>query len=207
MLSTGYRALNLREFRYALTKVHPDSIYHHFWGRLLQPSFDEPEFNNDFAAWARHGLHDGALAERLSMIDPVEFHDIEGLRNEVIEVVEERLDESELISWSMVDHQFYFLRSKLIVLDTTHKARTPAELGQALEKTPFGATYLHFIDARRRNENGFDDFTIWLNNRGDIYKDMTNQIAAIDPFFSCLETIRNKLIAVFKSEDSGGEDV
>lgn len=203
MLSTTYRALNLREFRYALTKVDSDSIYHHFWGRLLQPSFDEPEFSNDFAAWARHGLHDLTLAERLSVINPVEFSDVEGLRNEVIETVEWRLDESELITWAVADQQFYFLKSKLIVLDTALHAATPAELGQALEKTPLGAVYFHFIDSRHRNKSGDDDFTIWLNNQDEDFSEMVNQIKSVDPFFSCLETIRHKLIAILKGAKVG----
>jgi len=49
------------------------SIYHHFWGRLLQSQFDEPEYNNDFAAWVYHGLHEKALAEHLSVIDPTDY--------------------------------------------------------------------------------------------------------------------------------------
>ena len=94
----------------------------------------------------------------------------------------------------------------MIVLDTAHKARTPAELGRALETTPFGATYFHFIDARRRNAEGIDDITVWLNKHGETFAEMATRIATIDPFFSCLETIRRKLIAVLRSEESGGGD-
>ncbi|MBW1712456.1 MAG: hypothetical protein JRJ59_04855, partial [Deltaproteobacteria bacterium] len=60
-LATGVSVQTLREFREGLLIVHPGSIYHHFWGRLLEPYFDEPEYNNDFAAWVYHGLHDKSL--------------------------------------------------------------------------------------------------------------------------------------------------
>ena len=200
--------MNLREFRYGIEKVHPDSIYHHFWGRLLHPSFDEPEFNNDFAAWARHGLHEKALAERLSVVDPSDHTDIEGLRAEIIEIVEERLDESEYVPWAGSDQQFYFLRSKLIVLDTGMVVETIEGLCQALKKVPIGGVYYHLIDARRRTENRSDDFTDWLRGMGDEANWLINQIIAIDPFFSCLETIRNRLVSLLdKCEMADGEEL
>jgi len=197
-MATGYRAQNLREFSEGVGKVPPDSIYHHFWGRLLHPSFDEPEFSNDFAAWARHGLHERSLAERLSVIDPVEFPDVEGLREEILEIVDERLDKQEYIPWSKADNQFYFLRSKLIILDSGIEVRTLEELKEALKMIPIGGVFYHLIDARRRTENRTDDFSEWLKSKGrDEYDDLVRRIEAIDPFFSCLETIRQKLIAIF----------
>ena len=75
-LATGVSVQTLREFREALLTVHPSSVYHHFWGRLLQPHFDEPEYNNDFAGWAIHGLDDRSLAERLAVIDPTDYGDM-----------------------------------------------------------------------------------------------------------------------------------
>ena len=205
-MATEHRAQNLREFKYGITKVHPDSIYHHFWGRLLQPSFDEPEYSNDFASWVRHGLRERALAERLSVIDPTEFPDIENLREEIIETIESRLDEGEYVSWSLAENQFYFLRSKLIILDSGITVQTPEQLGRALRKIPIGSVFYHLIDARRRTGSGSDDFTEWLRGIGDKYGNLIQKIDAIDPFFSCLETIRQKLIAIFKEYKAGGDN-
>jgi len=206
ILSTGIRVQTLREFREGIINVHPDSIYHHFWGRLLQPRFDEPEYSNDFAAWAKHGLHEKALAEKLSVIDPTEHPDIDGLRSEVLEIVEERLDESEFIPWSRADQQFYFLKSELIILDTGIKATTPDELGKALKNIPFGSFYYHFIDARRRTEDKLDDFSDWLSKRGDDFVELKKQLLALDPFFSSLKTIRGKIVDIFEEFRTGGSD-
>ena len=57
-IATGRRAQNLRELRDNIVTIHPGSIYYHFWGVLLRPSFDDPEYNNDFAVWVRHALND-----------------------------------------------------------------------------------------------------------------------------------------------------
>jgi hypothetical protein len=64
-IATGIRVQNLKEFAVALKEVPLGSIYHHFWGRLLRPLFDEPEYNNDFASWASRGLHDKPLRQTL----------------------------------------------------------------------------------------------------------------------------------------------
>jgi len=49
-LATGRKARLLQEFRRELAEIDAASIYHHFWGSLLQARFEEREFNNDFAA-------------------------------------------------------------------------------------------------------------------------------------------------------------
>ena len=72
-IATGKKAQNLKEMREHLLNIHLGSIYHHFWGGLLRPRFDEPEYNNDFAEWVHHALQDNILAERLSVIDPDPF--------------------------------------------------------------------------------------------------------------------------------------
>lgn len=102
-IATVIRAQNLRELRDKLETIHHSSIYYHFWGRLLAPSFEQSEFNNDFAVWARHGLYDYVLAERLAVVDPTDFPTIESLRQELIEVIEQQLYESALVPWSKTD--------------------------------------------------------------------------------------------------------
>ena len=68
-LATGRRAQNLRELRDHVRTVDAACIYYHFWGSRLLPRFDDPEYNNDFAAWCRHALQDDIMAERLAVVD------------------------------------------------------------------------------------------------------------------------------------------
>ena len=116
-LATGTKVQNLKEFSVALKEVPLGSIYHHFWGRLLRALFDEPEYNNDFASWAYRGLHDKPLAEKLSMVIPTDYKDLESLRQEMLEVVEQWLDESEYVPWAKADQQFHFLKFLTFVTD------------------------------------------------------------------------------------------
>jgi hypothetical protein len=192
-IATGIRAQNLRELRDRLEAVHPSSIYYHFWGRLLAPSFEQPEFNNDFGAWARHGLHDYVLAERLAVIDPTDFPDIELLRQELIEVIEERLYESAMVPWAKTDQQFYFKRSKIVVFDTQMRIEKPKMLPQMLPALSLGSIFYHFIDARRRAPEGIDDFSAWLDAYGNEYIGLRKEIGSIDPYFSTMSEIRERL--------------
>jgi len=198
VISTGVSALNLREFRQALQNVDISSIYHHFWGRFLQPQFDEPEFNNDFASWVRHAIHDGVLAERLSVVNPSDFENLEDLRQELIDLVEERLDESELIEWTKADYQFNFLLSQMLVVDTGVKINHPREFPDALDEMSEGSIFYHFIDARRRTPESTNDFSLWLRNFGDKYKDLAENLEAIDPYFSSLKFVRKFIITIFQ---------
>ena len=198
-LSSGIAVQTLREFREGLAIAPQASIYHHFWGRFLQPRFDEPEYNNDFAAWVYHGLHEKALAERLSVIDPTEFDDIEGLRSELLDRVEEHLDRTEWIPWSRADEQFYFLYSQILVMDTGISIHDPRLLTEAVGQMSLGSIFYHFIDARRRTPEKTDDFSAWLLDLGREYEALAMTVMAVDPYFSSLKEIRRVLFRCFSA--------
>jgi hypothetical protein len=195
-IATGKRAQNLRELRDSLTVIHSGSIYYHFWGGLLRPRFDDPEYNNDFAVWALHGLHDHPLAERLAVIDPTDYGDMEELRQELIDVVEERLDESEWVAWSKSDNQFHFIRSQIVVFDTNKRILGPEELVDAVAKMSVSSVFYHFIDARRRSDDRVDDFRAWLTGFGDTYSALYANLSAIDPYFISLTELRDRLTSM-----------
>jgi len=199
----GVRAQNLRELRDGLLAVEPASIYYHFWGSRLRPRFDDPEYNNDFAAWARHALHDWVLAERLAVIDPTDTEDMEELRQDLVETLEERLDETEVVAWSHRDQQFHFLTSQIVVFDTHKRLHEPADLVAAMPLMSRSSVFYHFIDARRRHAEGWDDFRAWLNGRPENHTELSQQLADIDPFFSTLLELRNQLADLFQEHFGG----
>lgn len=183
--------------------VHTGSIYYHFWGRLLRPRFDNPEYNNDFAVWAYHGLNDAPLAERLSIIDPTDFSDLESLRKQLLEVIEERLDEIEHVPWSKADQQFNFIRSQIVVFDTRRVIREPSELASAIPNVSAGSIFYHFIDSRRRTTESIDDFRTWLHSFGSPYADLTEQLGDLDPYFVSLTELRAQLASLFANYFGG----
>lgn len=198
-VATGVRAQTLKELRDGLLSVAENSLYHHFWGRLLRPRLDEPEYTNDFASWAYHALHEKSLAERLSMANPCEFENLEQLRQEVVEILEQRLDESEWSPWARADQQFHFLQARVVIFDTGVSIGTPEDLAGVLPGLPTGSVYYHFIDARRRTEGRRDDFSAWLSGFGESYQPLLARIAALDPYFSSLKEVRYLLAELFRT--------
>lgn len=195
-IATGERVRTLRELRDRLEDIDPGSIYYHFWGALLRPRFSEPEFNNDFASWARHGLHDGKSAERLAVINPTEFSDIEDLRDELIEVIEDRLYEEDFFPSCRRDDEFSFITSQIVVFDTGRRVEVPSELAEIIPHMSTSSVFYHFIDARRRTEYGLDDFSAWLYGF-DGYKELIEEIANVDPYFGTLVELRDNLTEIF----------
>ncbi len=192
-VATGKRAQNLKEMVDTLMTIHPGAIYHHFWGGLLRPRFDDPQYNNDFAVWCHYGLHDDILAERLAVIDPTDYENLEAIRQRLIEVLENRLDELETLSWSRTDQQFYFLRSQIVVFDTQKILSTPEELAQAIPHMSVGSVFFHFIDARRRFPWRMDDFRAWLQGFGEEYGHCVDALSCIDPYFLTLTELRTQI--------------
>lgn len=196
-IATSKRAVNLKELRDNLGNISLDSVYYHFWGSLLQPRFEEREYNNDFAAWAWYGLHDAPLAERLAVVDPNEFSNLEDLRQELLEIIEERMDEKDSLSYVLATSRFEFIRSQIVIFDTLKRAENPEELTTLLQTLSTGSIFYHFIDARRRLDNHGDDFSLWLDYYGNRYQDLGRQIAAIDPYFGTLSDLKKQLVDVF----------
>ena len=196
-IATGKRALTLKELHDELSEVDLGSVYYHMWGGLLEARFEEREFNNDFAAWARHGLHDGVLAERLALVDPTTVGDLEELRQELIEIIEERLDESEYLPWARATQPFEFVRSQIVVFDTHQRAYRVEELAQMIPQLSASAIFYHFIDARRRLPERCNDFSQWLASFDGEYEDLRQRLAAIDPYFRSLTELRQEIAAIF----------
>jgi septum formation topological specificity factor MinE len=196
-IATGQKARSLRELRDRLRVISPNSLYDHFWGSLLEPRFEEREYNNSFATWARRGLHDDILAERLAMVDPSACDSLEALRQDILEVIEQRLEESEYLQWMLASEAFEFMESQIVVFDTHLRIEQPQQLAEILPKLSTSSIFYHFIDARRRLPERIDDFRLWLAGFNDRYQALADQIADIDPYFSSLTELRQTLANAF----------
>ncbi len=203
-LSTGKRAQNLRELRDRLREIDPDSIYYHFWGGLLRPTFENPEYPNDFAQWAHYGLHDERLAERLSIIDPTDFETMENLRLELIDVIEERLDETEMVPWARNDKKFQFTRAQIVVFDTQMRLNNPQDLKSLVPHMSVSSVFYHFVDARTRTPGRSDDFSTWLENFGDQHTELLLQLSSLDPYFKSLSELREQLSLIVNNYIENG---
>lgn len=198
-IATGERANSLLELRDKLAIVDEGCLYYHFWSGHLHPQFVHNQHHNDFASWVFHRLHDNVLAEKLSVIDPTEYDSMEDLRQDVLEVIEERLDEHEIILWTKKEDQFHFICATIIIFEGNFTITLPKELAKAIELLPPSSIFYHFIDARKRTVERTDDFSIWLKTFGDHFDELIDSIQAIDPYFLSLTQIREELASTCKN--------
>jgi hypothetical protein len=193
-------AFNLRELRERIAFCTPDVLYHHFCETSLAPSFDFPDYRNDFAVWARRRLGDQILAERLGMIDPYVFPSMDELRQFTLEVLDERLSEVSMIPWARQGHEFFFMQAVTVVFDTGNRVGHPNELPSAIGLMTNGSIYFHVLEARRRDPVGMDDFSAWLQEFEGDWKRYVEAIREIDVTFHTLGEIRRELVESLSRE-------
>lgn len=187
-------AMNLRELRESLARCSNESFYHHFYETLLRSTFDYPEYRNDIAIWARHNLHDAPLAERLGLINPYDYINIDELRMEVLDIVDERLHEVSYIPWVPRGFEFRFQRAVTIVFNTNMKIKQVEDMPKAIKRMTTSSIYYHFLEARRREPKGIDDFSTWLSQFNDEkYLRIISWIKQLDFNFMDLRELQQRL--------------
>ncbi len=202
-LSVGRTAHNLRDLRDRIAEVPATCIWHHFYETLLRPMFDDPEYRNDFARWARRHLHDTTLAERLAIVDPMDFETVEHLRHHLVDLVDDRLAETTMVGTVTPGHEFHFLRSQVVTLDTGLRANSPEELGALIPRLPTGSIFFHFVEAIRRPPIGRDDFSAWMERWEPDYAVIHQRLAAIDIQYWSLSELRRHIAACFEDVRNG----
>jgi hypothetical protein len=179
-------AMNLRELLERVRSMPVECLFHHFCETVLRPTFDDPEFSNDFAVWAKRSLRDSVLAERLAIINPYKFESFEDLRLHLVDIVEERLAEAGPVQWVETDHQFYFMQAVTVVFDSGIK--------QMPNLSP-GSIYYHFVEARRRTPTRLDDFSSWLLEFDDGVSGLVESLQTIDFYFLNLSELKRALVS------------
>jgi hypothetical protein len=194
-------ACNLRELRDRLAACSQDVLYHHFCETTLVASFDYPDYRNDFAVWASKRLGDKVIAERLGILDPYSFSSLEGLRTEVLDIIDERLGELTMVPWARLGHEFYCMKATTIVFDTGERIHRPEDLLPAVRRMTSGSVYFHFLEARRRPPIGADDFTAWLPGFGTEWLPLIEALKELDFYFSTLSQLKQQLVELFENRN------
>jgi hypothetical protein len=189
-------AMNLRELLERVRVIPNECLFHHFCETVLRPTFDDPEFRNDFAVWAKRSLRDRVLAERLAIINPYKYRSFADLRHQLIDIIEERLSEVGQIQWVAPEQQFYFMQAVTVVFDTGVELREPSDLISQLRNMSHGSIYYHFVEARRRTPNGLDDFSAWLAVYEDGIEDLLQLLRSIDFYYLSLSELKQSLVEV-----------
>jgi len=187
-------AMTLRELQARISACSIECLFHHFCETVLRATFDDPEYRNDLAVWAAHQLRDKVLAERLAIINPYSLDSFEDLRLQVMDIIDERLAELDVIPSAPRGSEFHFMQAVTVVFDTGVELVEPEDLRKHLPNMSLGSIYYHFVEARRRTDEKCDDFTAWLMGFDNGIEPLAKALASIDFYFLTLSELKSTLI-------------
>jgi trehalose synthase-fused probable maltokinase len=190
----GLRAEDERRLMELIEQVPLDSIYYHTHGFFLRHKFLAGIYPNDFATWAAVHVRDQALGERLAMIDPAEFADLEALRDHLVSTIDEHLRGLQIVPRiASAAEPFDFVRSRIVEIPTGVEASTLEEFRQAMLEVDVSAIYFHLVEARMRLGRDQNDFAAWLDRALGLSR-LAAHVRDIKPYGVALERTRARLI-------------
>jgi len=191
----GRRAFDERELLEHLEEVPLDSVYFHTHNCFLLERTLPGAYPNDFATWAAIQVRDRVLGEKLGIVDPHDFADLESLRTEVVSLIDDHLSEIGSVPRIMFGEPFYFMQSRVLDIPTGVKVRTLAEFRDALAGVDAAVVYLHVIEARGRKGRRRNDFAAWIDEQLGL-PELAAAAGRLNPFPFGLEAVRRRLVAL-----------
>ena len=195
----GRRARDERELMEGLEQVPLDSVYYHTHSVFLRHPQMTEAFPNDFANWVATQVRDQVLAERLAVVDPFQFPNLEELREELISIIDHHLSTLHPVPRVVFGDPFFFVQSHVIEVPTGLEARTLEEFRRCLAEVDASAVYYHALDARVRRGLRGGDFAHWIGEELG-RPSLTAEIGRINPYLGGLGQIRAETLRLVDAE-------
>jgi hypothetical protein len=197
----GKRAMDEHRLLELIEEVPADSIYYHTHSYYLRHAYTQHLYSNDFATWVVMYAQDRVLGERLGVLDPFDFSDIEQLREEILSILADHLNPATMVPRCIVSEPFEFIRSHVIEIPLGLEARTLAEFSDALSKVEVGAVFNHVCEARMRKQPLSVDFAYWLSSEGGLgLQELAQKVEQVGRLGLSLEGMRTKILRLCDQE-------
>ena len=190
----GRRALDERELLEHLEEVPLECIYFHVHSVFLRERAPAP-YPNDFATWAAIQVRDRVLGEKLGILDPEDFSDLEAVRAELVSLIDDHLSAVRAVPRVMFGQPFHFMQSRVLEIPTGVKVRTLAEFRDAVAEADLAVLYVHVVEARGRKNRRRNDFATWLGEHLGM-TNLGNAVARLTASPLGLEALRHRLVAL-----------
>jgi hypothetical protein len=179
--------------------VPAGSIFYHTHGYFLRHRPLTTAYGNDFARWAAVEVRDGALAERLAVVDPFEYPDLERLREELVTIVHDHLRGLSTVPRAEPAGAFHFQQSHIVEVPLGTGVTTLAEFREGLAGVDASAIYFHMVEARARLGRRSGDFAEWLRTSLELPA-LAERIERIDTYMTSLERVRARVLSLVDQE-------
>ena len=193
----GRKAADIQQLMTVIEEAPLDSIYYHTHSYFLRHEYGPTLFPNDFATWAAVSVRDRVLCERLGLIDPFEFKDLESLRAQIVSTIDDHLKSLWNVPRLIHGEPFEFIRSHIIEVDLELSAGSLKEFRDQLSTVDRSALFNHICEAKIRKGRRSGDFITWIaSDQGLSLPKLADRIGSIQPLGLTLEGIRARTLAV-----------
>jgi hypothetical protein len=200
--AVGRRAMDERELMDRLEEVPADSVFYHTHGSFLRHRPLVTSYGNDFAAWVAVHVRDLALAERLGVVNPFDFSNVEDLREELCGTIDDHLGRLSTVPRVEFGEPFYFQQSHIVEVALGAPATTLAEFRAALAEVDSSAIYVHMVEARTRLGRRSGDFAEWIRTSLAL-PELADGIQRIDTYMTSLERVRARVLGLVDAALAG----
>lgn len=190
-----HRARDERELLDRLEEVPSGSVFYHTHGYFLRHRPITTAYGNDFAAWVASQVRDQVLAERLAVVNPFEFADLELLREELASVIHDHLQRLSTVPRVDLGEPFYFQQSHIVEVPLGPGANTLTEFRTGLVEVDSSAIYFHMVEARARLGRRSGDFAEWIRSSLEL-PELAERIERIDTYMTSLERVRARVLSL-----------
>src|SRR5512139_2974880 len=181
----GRSARDEQQLLEAIEEIPLDSLSYHTQSFFLRHKYIAGPYPNDFATWAAIQVRDRVLGEKLGVLDPFEFLDLESLRAAIIAIIEEHLSHLQIIPRVIYEEPFHFMQSRITVVPTGLESRTLTEFREILASVDASVIYYHTFEAILRLGRRNGDFAIWIEEQLEL-PELAEKIAHLDPYMISL---------------------
>jgi hypothetical protein len=189
------KATTLAELLEALRGCPTDSIFQHTFRTLQEHHFIRTGFSNDFAHWALSACNEPALAERLASVDVRDFTSLEDLREHLVAILADYVQQNPSQAARAGFEPFYFCAADIVVLPTPFVPDTLPGFVDGLKRVSVHSIHHHFIEARLRLKLMSNDFSQWLLEEMSL-PDTARAVNRIDIYTATMENVRQQIIRI-----------
>src|SRR4030043_2060997 len=189
----GRSARDEQQLLEAIEEIPSDSLSYHTHSFFLRHKYIAGPYPNDFATWAAIQVRDRVLGEKLGILDPYDFENLEVLRTEIVNIIDEHLSELQIIPRVVYGEPFHFMQSRIIEVPTGLEARSLTEFREILARVDASVIYYHNFEAMLRLGRRKGGFALWIGERLDL-PDLAKNISNIDFYMIRLEFIRQRVV-------------
>lgn len=212
----GLKARDEEDLMNLVEEVPLESIYYHVYGYLLRHDYLLGPYPNDFASWVHIEVRDSMLAEKLGLLDPVEYDTLEGLRATIVELISNHLDQVHGIPRVIMGQPFFFMKSNIIEVPTKIEVKSLREFREALEVVDSSVIFNHFFASTEEPRKVVDskesvefnqvftpagklrrrmDFVKWVEEDLGM-EQLAQNFRVVNPFMMSLEKLRTEMMDI-----------